>query len=173
MDGLKREEFGVRIYRPDVYFLIKCQQEGQTNETDLRPYRYGGSSAVVRGNVVLDLHRMKKIVEINEEYCYAIVEPGVTFFDLYDEVKRRGLKLWPSAPALGWGSIVGNALERGFGYTPEGEHAQMQCGMEVVLSNGDLLRTGMGSMEENKCWPLFKGYVCFWFPWNLLLNVCV
>ncbi|KAF2204856.1 vanillyl-alcohol oxidase [Delitschia confertaspora ATCC 74209] len=118
---------------------------------------YGGSSPVVRGSVVLDLHRMKKIIEINEEYAYAIVEPGVTFFDLYETVKKRGLKLWPSVPSLGWGSIVGNTLERGFGYTPEGEHSQMQCGMEVVLPNGELVRTGMGAMEGNKCFALFKG----------------
>lgn len=88
---------------------------------------------MVSGSVVLDLHRMKKIIEINEEYAYAIVEPGVSFFDLYEAIKERGLGLWPSLPSLGWGSIVGNTLDRGFGYTPEGEHAQMQCGMEVVL----------------------------------------
>ncbi|KAI9371327.1 hypothetical protein BJX61DRAFT_543750 [Aspergillus egyptiacus] len=118
---------------------------------------YGGSSPVVRGSVVLDLHRMRKIIEINEEYAYAIVEPGVTFFDLYETVKKRGLKLWPSVPSLGWGSIVGNTLDRGFGYTPEGEHSQMQCGMEVVLPNGELIRTGMGAMEGNRCFALFKG----------------
>ena len=126
----------------------------------MRPfYRYGGSSPVVRGSVVLDLHRMKKIIEINEEYAYAIVEPGVTFFDLYEEVRKTGLNLWPSVPSLGWGSILGNALERGFGYTPEGEHSQMQCGMEVVLPNGELIKTGMGAMEGNNCFALFKGFV--------------
>ncbi|KAL4745200.1 hypothetical protein BDW72DRAFT_198871 [Aspergillus terricola var. indicus] len=118
---------------------------------------YGGSSPVVRGSVVLDLHRMKKIIEVNEEYAYAIVEPGVTFFDVYEEVKSRGLRLWPSVPSLGWGSTVGNTLERGFGYTPEGERSQSQCGMEVVLPNGELVRTEMGSMKRNKCFALFKG----------------
>lgn len=102
---------------------------------------------------------MNKIIEINEEYAYAIVEPGVTFFDLYEEIKRRGYKLWPSAPSLGWGSVLGNTLERGFGYTPDGEHSQSQCGMEVVLPNGDLVRTGMGAIEGSSLFPLFKGYV--------------
>lgn len=106
---------------------------------------------------MLDLHRMKRIIEINEESAYAIVEPGVTFFDLYEAVKTRGLNLWISVPSLGWGSIVGNTLDRGFGYTPEGEHSQMQCGMEVVLPNGELVRTGMGAMEGNKCFALYKG----------------
>lgn len=114
---------------------------------------------------------MRRIVEINEEYAYAIVEPGVTFFDLYETVKKRGLKLWPSTPSLGWGSIIGNALDRGFGYTPEGEHSQMQCGMEVVLPNGELVRTGMGSMEGNKCFALFKGCVCLYTGKNSVFPV--
>ena len=148
MDGVAWQEPWVRA--PDEV-ARKTQTEASR--------RYGGSSPVVRGSAVLDLHRMKKIIEINEEYAYAIVEPGVTFFDLYEEVKKRGLKLWPSVPSLGWGSILGNALDRGFGYTPEGEHSQMQCGMEVVLPNGELVRTGMGAMEDNKCFVLFKGFV--------------
>ncbi|KAI9370116.1 hypothetical protein BJX61DRAFT_516560 [Aspergillus egyptiacus] len=100
---------------------------------------------------------MNRIVELNEEYAYAIVEPGISFFDLYEEIQRRGLKLWPSVPAIGWGSVLGNTLDRGFGYTPNGEHSQSQCGMEVVLPNGDLLRTGMGAMKDNKAFALYKG----------------
>ena len=32
----------------------------------------------------------------------------------------------------------------------------MQCGMEVVLPNGELVRTGMGAMPGNNTWQLFK-----------------
>ncbi|KAL3436872.1 hypothetical protein BDV09DRAFT_183828 [Aspergillus tetrazonus] len=99
------------------------------------------------------------IVEINEEYGYAIAEPGVSFFDLYEEIQRRGLDLWPSVPAIGWGSVLGNTMDRGFGYTPNGGHSQSQCGMEVVLPNGDLLRTGMGAMTDNKTFALYKGQI--------------
>ena len=120
---------------------------------------YGGSSPVVEGTVVLDLQRMNQIIEVNEEYGYAIVEPGVSFFDLFEEIQRRGLNLWPSVPAIGWGSVLGNTLDRGMGYTPNGEHSQSQCGMEVVLPNGDLLRTGSGAMKDNKNFPLYKAYV--------------
>ena len=35
----------------------------------------------------------------------------------------------------------------------------MQCGMEVVLANGDVLRTGMGGVKGDKAWQVFKwGY---------------
>ncbi|KAK2030554.1 FAD-linked oxidase-like protein [Colletotrichum zoysiae] len=117
---------------------------------------YGGSSPVVEGTVVLDLHRMNRVVEINEQDGYAIVEPGVSFFDLYEEIKRRGLALWPSCAAIGWGSVLGNTLDHGFGYTPDGVHTEAQCGMEVVLPSGELLRTGMGAVDNSKLWALYK-----------------
>ena len=118
---------------------------------------YGGAAPRVRGSVVVDLGRMNRIIEVNDELCYAIVEPGVTFFDLYNYVREHGLRVWPSCPALGWGSVVGNTLERGWGYTPTGEHANSQCGMEVVLADGDVIRTGMGAIEGSRAWPVFKG----------------
>ena len=100
---------------------------------------------------------MNRVIEVNEEYAYAVVEPGVSFFDLYEYIQEKGYDLWPSCPALGWGSVLGNTLERGFGYTPAGEHSQQQCGMEVVLPNGDIVRTGMGAMKGSPMGPLFKG----------------
>jgi 4-cresol dehydrogenase (hydroxylating) flavoprotein subunit len=118
---------------------------------------YGGAAPRVRGSVVVDLSRMNQVIEVNDELCYAIVEPGVTFFDLYNHVRERGLNVWPSCPALGWGSVIGNTLERGWGYTPLGEHANQQCGMEVVLPDGDVIRTGMGAIGGGRAWAVFKG----------------
>ncbi len=118
---------------------------------------YGGAAPRVAGSVVLDLQRMSRILEVDEEYCYAVVEPGVSFLELYDHIRARGLRLWLSVPALGWGSVVGNALERGFGYTPHGDHAAMQCGMEIVLASGEVIRTGMGALEGGNQWQAFKG----------------
>ncbi|MFY9690950.1 MAG: FAD-binding oxidoreductase [Candidatus Acidiferrales bacterium] len=117
---------------------------------------YGGPAPRVSGSIVLDLGRMKKI-EVDEDLCHAVVEPGVTFFDLYEYIRERKIKLWISVPALGWGSVVGNALERGIGYTPYGDHSDKMCGMEIVLANGDVIRTGMGALPGAKTWQSFKG----------------
>jgi len=74
---------------------------------------------------------MRKIIEVNDKACYALLEPGVTFFDLFNYCKEKKLKVYPSVPSLGWGSIVGNTIDRGWGYTPLGEHCAAQCGLEV------------------------------------------
>lgn len=119
-------------------------------------FAYGGAAPVMSGSIVLDLSRMNRIVEVNEEFAYALVEPGVSYFDLYKHIHEKGLKLWLDVPDPGWGSVVGNALDHGIGYTPYGDHFQMQCGMEVVLANGEIVRTGMGAMPGNNTWQLFK-----------------
>jgi 4-cresol dehydrogenase (hydroxylating) flavoprotein subunit len=120
---------------------------------------YGGAAPRMPGTVVLDLKRMNRILEVNVESGYALVEPGVSYFDLYAYLQEKGIKLWLDVPDPGWGSVLGNALERGVGYTPYGDHFMMQCGMEIVLPNGELLRTGMGAMPGSNTWQLFKyGY---------------
>lgn len=70
--------------------------------------RYGGPSPRVGGSVILSLHRMNRVLEVNEKAAYAVVEPGVTFFDLYNYCRERKLAVWPSAPAIAWGSVIGN-----------------------------------------------------------------
>lgn len=119
-------------------------------------FAYGGAAPVMSGTVVLDMNRMNRIIEVNEEFGYALVEPGVSYFDLYEYIQARGLKLWLDVPDPGWGSVMGNALDHGIGYTPYGDHFGMQCGMEVVLPTGELVRTGMGALEGNNTWQLFK-----------------
>lgn len=69
---------------------------------------YGGPAPVVPGSVILDLHRINSVIEVNEKLAYAVVEPGVTFTDLYKYCAERKLKVWPSTASLGWGSVIGN-----------------------------------------------------------------
>lgn len=118
-------------------------------------FGYGGAAPVMQGAVVLDLSRMKKI-EVDAENGVVLVEPGVGFFDLYDYLQTNKIPLWLSVPGNSWGSVAGNALDRGVGYTSYGDHAARICGLEVVLPDGDLVRTGMGAMAESKTWNLYR-----------------
>ncbi|HTH62830.1 MAG TPA: FAD-binding oxidoreductase [Paraburkholderia sp.] len=124
-----------------------------------RNFAYGGAAPRLSGSVVLDLQRMNRVLDVNESLAYALVEPGVSYYDLYAALRQRNSALWVDPPAAGWGSVIGNTLERGFGYTPYGDHAATQCGMEVVLANGDVVRTGMGGIDTGTAWQLFRpGY---------------
>jgi FAD/FMN-containing dehydrogenase len=51
---------------------------------------------------------MNRILEVNDEFHYAVVEPGVTFIELYQYCVEHKKKVWPSTPSLGWGSVIGN-----------------------------------------------------------------
>jgi 4-cresol dehydrogenase (hydroxylating) len=120
-----------------------------------------GSRAPMRsGQVVIDLgRRMNRIVEVNEDLGFCEVEPGVTFNALYDELKRRGDTLMMS-PTAGPpdGSVLGNALDKGGGAGPLGSHFDNLCGVEVVLANGDVIRTGDGGLDvpEHPNWHTTK-----------------
>jgi FAD/FMN-containing dehydrogenase len=119
---------------------------------------YGGSAPAYSGSVVLDLKRMNRIIEVNERNHYAIVEPGVSYFDLYQYIQQRGLKVWIDCPDPGWGSLIGNALDHGVGYTTPRyrNHFDAHCGLEVVLASGEILRTGMGALPGSATWQQFK-----------------
>ena len=121
---------------------------------------YGSAAPATRGQVVLDLRRMNKIIEVDAELGTALVEPGVTYQQLYDYIQERKLPLWLSVPApSAIAGPLGNTVDRGVGYTPYGEHFMFACGMEVVLANGEVLRTGMGSIPNSNTWQVFKwGY---------------
>ncbi len=116
---------------------------------------YGQAAPRMAGSIVLDLGRMNKVLELDPELGYCVIEPGVSFFDLYEHLGREKAPLWMSVPGNGWGSVLGNALDHGIGYTPYGLHARNLCGLEVVLPDGDMMRTGMGAMANNKASHLF------------------
>ena len=117
---------------------------------------YGGAAPRMSGSVVLDLSRMNRILEIDEKHAYCVLEPGVGFFDLYNHLVDNKIPLWMSIPGNAWGSVLGNALERGLGYTPYGDHATKLCGMEVVMPTGEVVRTGMGAMSGSKAWQHYQ-----------------
>jgi 4-cresol dehydrogenase (hydroxylating) len=117
---------------------------------------YGGSSPRVRGSIVVNLLRMNRVLEIDEELGYAVIEPGVRWFDLYDAIQVGGHKLRLSIADLGWGSVVGNTLDHGITYLPYGQDQMMQCGMEVVLPDGTLMRTGNWAIPNAKAAHVYK-----------------
>ena len=149
-DGVEQVQAVVRVankYKIPIYPISTGKNLG-----------YGGSAPVYSGSVVLDLKRMNRILEVSEKNAYALVEPGVSYFDLCRYIDEKGLKLWVDVPDPGWGSPIGNALDRGGGYLMAQfrNHFDSHCGMEVVLANGEIIRTGMGALPGAKTWQQYK-----------------
>jgi len=117
---------------------------------------YGTKNAIDPGAVVMVLKRMNRILEVNGELAYAVIEPGVTQQQLYEHLQANhpGL-IADCTDSTPLGSVLGNAIERGYGYTPYGDHFGHLCGLEVVTPSGEILRTG-GAAEGCPTWNTHK-----------------
>jgi 4-cresol dehydrogenase (hydroxylating) len=110
-----------------------------------RNWGYGSRIPATSGCVLLDLGRMNRIVDYDEDLGYVTVEPGVTQAQLQTFLAERHSRSWmDSTGASPHCSLIGNAVERGFGHTPYGDHFAHSCNLEVVLPQGDVIETGFG-----------------------------
>ena len=125
-----------------------CVRIANRFEIPLYPFSTGknwgyGSRAPIDDGVLLDLGRLNRIVEFDEELAYVTIEPGVTQRQLHEFLRERGSRLWMDATGASPDcSIIGNTIERGFGHTPMGDHCSQVCGFEVVLPTGECIETG-------------------------------
>lgn len=118
---------------------------------------YGSRIPTADCCVLLDLGRMNRIVDFSEELAYVTLEPGVTQAQLMAFLSERGSRLWMDATgASPYASLVGNAVERGFGHTPYGDHFANCCGMEVVLPTGDVIQTGFARYPGAVSAPTYR-----------------
>ena len=122
-----------------------------------RNLTYGGAAPTLTGSVVLDLKRMNRIIEVNDQRNYALVEPGVSYFDLFKYIRENGLNVMLDVPDPGWGSPMGNSLDHGVGYTmgPYRDHFGSHIGLEIVSPEGELIRTGAGAIPGSDAWQDF------------------
>ncbi|MBJ7313254.1 FAD-binding oxidoreductase [Rugamonas sp. CCM 8940] len=121
-----------------------------------RNWGYGDACAVGDGQVIVDLGSMNRIVEVDAELAYAVIEPGVTQQQLSRHLLEHRLPLWMDCTGAGPDtSLVGNILERGFGHSPYGNRYANVAGMQVVLADGDIVETGFGHYPQAKAARLF------------------
>jgi 4-cresol dehydrogenase (hydroxylating) len=118
---------------------------------------YGAATPARNGALVVILERLNRIITVDQEMAFAIVEPGVTYRQLHRHLQEQRIPLWldcTDGPADG--SVMGNALERGVGETDYGDHFGNICGLEAILADGSLVRTGGGPIEGFKSWNTYK-----------------
>lgn len=118
---------------------------------------YGSRVPPVTGCALVDLSRMDQIVEFNEQLGYVTVQPGVTQKALIKFLKHQKSKLWMDATGSSPDcSLIGNAMERGFGHTPYGDHFSHVCGLEVVLASGEIVETGFSGLPGATTGPVYR-----------------
>lgn len=117
---------------------------------------YGDACAVGAGQVILDMSRMNRILQVDSELAYAVIEPGVTQGQLSAFLRQQGYPLWADCTGAGPDtSYIGNIMERGFGHSPHGDRLRHVAGMQVVLPSGELLETGFGHYRNARAAHLF------------------
>src|ERR1700681_1026222 len=114
-------------------------------------YGYVGSCVPVRKGSALSLMRMNQIKVISFEDAIAIVEPGVITADLKAAARAAKLFYPPDPASMKDCSIGGNIATNAGGprCLKYGVTRNYVTGLEVVLANGDVLRTG-GRVHKNK-----------------------
>lgn len=118
---------------------------------------YGSALPAADGCVILDLSRMNRIHECNEELGYVTLEPGVTQQQLHDFLLERNLSFM--VPTTGGGpscSIIGNALEKGFGITPHEDHFGAVLSIKAVLPSGEIYRSVIAEFGGERSDTVFK-----------------
>ncbi|MEY2525302.1 MAG: glycolate oxidase, partial [Verrucomicrobiota bacterium] len=114
-------------------------------------YGYVGGCVPVRKGIALSLMRMNRIKEVSFEDAIAIVEPGVITADLKAAVREKKLFYPPDPASMKDCSIGGNIATNAGGprCLKYGVTRNYVTGLEVVLANGEILRTG-GRVHKNK-----------------------
>lgn len=109
-----------------------------------------GGALPVRGGVVLSLERMNRIIEIDAENLFAVVEPGVVTQALQEAVEREGL-FYPPDPASRGSCMIGGNIAHNAGgprALKYGVTKDYVYGLEAVLPSGETIRAG-GKLLKN------------------------
>jgi glycolate oxidase len=121
-----------------------------------------GGALPSEGGVALDLRRMNRILEIDRENLFAVVEPGVVTQTLQEEVERIGLFYPPDPSSRGSCTIGGNVAENAGGprAAKYGTTGRYVSGLRVVVPGGAVLELGGKNRKDVAGYdllPLFVG----------------
>ena len=115
-----------------------------------------GNALAHRGGISINMMNMNKILKVNPEDMDVIVQPGVTREELNSFIKDKGL-FFPVDPGAN-ASLGGMAATRASGTTAVryGTMRENVLGLEVVLANGNIFKTGGRSKKSAAGYDLTK-----------------
>ncbi|HEY4754448.1 MAG TPA: FAD-linked oxidase C-terminal domain-containing protein [Ignavibacteriaceae bacterium] len=109
-----------------------------------------GGSIPVENSVVIVMTRWNKILEIDTKNLTATVQPGVVTAKLQKEVENIGLFYPPDPASMNVCTIGGNVANNAGGLhgLKYGVTKNYILGIEMILPNGELLKTGGKNMKD-------------------------
>jgi len=120
-----------------------------------------GGSMPVDGGVVLDLTFMKNVLELDEKNLTCLVEPGIVCDDLNYFLKKKGFFL-PPVPASSEMATIGGCVANnagGYRTVKYGSFKNWVMELEVVLPDGDIIKTGAKTRKSSSGYDLTRLYV--------------
>ncbi len=160
LDEHARDQSSHPGHRPDIVVWPKSTEEVQAvvraacaSETPVTAWGAGtsleGNPIPMQGGVVLDFRLMNNIVEIHEGDFQVTVEPGILYKDLNQTLGKQGLFFAPDpgANASIGGMIANNAA--GVRTVKYGATRDNVLALEIVLANGEVVRTGSRATKQS------------------------
>ena len=117
-----------------------------------------GNAIPVKGGIVLDLARMNRILSIHIPDRLAVVEPGVVYDNLQTALAPHGF-FFPPDPASGKVCTLGGNVGTNAGglrAAKYGTTREYVLGLQVVLANGEIMRTGARTMKTSSGYDLTR-----------------
>jgi glycolate oxidase len=115
-----------------------------------------GGAVPVFGGIVLNMTRMNHIIEIDRVNMTVVTEPGVVTATLQAAVEREGLFYPPDPASLKQSTIGGNISTSAGGprCLKYGTTRDYVLGLQVVLPNGEIMRTGAKTAKNSTGYDL-------------------
>ncbi len=109
-----------------------------------------GGAIAIEGALTVVMTGMNRILEIDAANLVAVVQPGVVNADLGRAVAEEGLFYAPDPASFEWCTIGGNIAENSGGLRclKYGVTRDWVLGLEVVLADGAVIRTGGKSIKD-------------------------
>ncbi|MGY1808527.1 FAD-binding oxidoreductase [Blastococcus sp. SYSU D00669] len=120
-----------------------------------------GASNAVDGAITLVMTRMDAVLEVSPADRLAVVQPGVVNKALRDAVAGHGLFYPPDPSSYDWCTIGGNLSQNSGGLccVKYGVTTDYVLGLEVVLADGRVLRTGRRTVKGVAGYDLARLFV--------------
>jgi glycolate oxidase len=163
MDMYSRDEVSDKLWEKMPELVVKPENTEQVskiakwaNDKKVPLTARGGGTGLaagavpLSGGIVLSLEKMNKILEIDEQNLFMVLEPGISTGEVQRTAQERGL-FYAGDPCSAESSFIGGNVATNAGgnrAVKYGTTTRHVYGLEVVLANGDIVTFGGKNVKD-------------------------